>query len=119
MLRRLDQAAALVVALVGLIHLAVGREAFLSPSERGVWFVSAGFLMLTTGLANLACAGARPSRLHSLAAASGALAVLILGGLLAAADRQLLLAPQTLVVFVLAGFLSVRRLGEIVRADRR
>jgi hypothetical protein len=115
MLKRLDQAAAVIVSLVGLVHLLVGREAFLTPSERGVWFVSAGFLMLTTGLANLSCASVRPTRLQSLTGMSGALAVLILGGLLAVADPRLLLAPQTLVVFALGGFLSLRRLGELSR----
>ena len=119
MLRRLDQAAAVIVALIGLLHLAVGREAFLSPSERGVWFLSAGFLLFTTGLANLACAGVRPTRLQSLAAASGALAILVSGGLLAAGDRALLLSPQTLVLLGLGVFLSLRRLGELLGRSRR
>jgi hypothetical protein len=112
MMRRLDQAAAILVALVGLVHLAVGHQAFLAPTPGGVWFASAGFLLVTTGLANLACgASLRPGRLNSGAALSGAAAILVLGGLTAAADPNLLFAPQTLVLLVLGLFLAVRRLG--------
>jgi hypothetical protein len=90
-----DRIAAVLVALLGGLHLAVGAHAFAAPTQRGVWFLSAGFLLITTGLGNLACSkGASP--LQSLAAASGSLAILILGGLLGAADRHLLLAPRPL-----------------------
>lgn len=115
MLRRLDQAAAAVVSLIGVLHLVVGHQAFVSPTEGGVWFVSAGFLLVTTGLANLACAGVRPAKLQSLTAASGALAILVLGALIAAADRDLLFAPQTLVLLALGLLLSGLRFRDLLR----
>ena len=115
MLRRVDQAASLLVVAVGGLHLLVGRAAFTAPTERGVWFASAGFLLITTGLANLACAASPTSRLQSGAAASGALAILVLGGLLAAADPAMLAAPQTLTLFALGAFLLVLRLRELTR----
>ncbi len=119
MLRRLDQIAAALVSLIGVAHLVAGQQAFLAPTERGVWFVSAGFLLVTTGLANLACSStARTGRLHNLAGLSGALAILILGGLSVMADRDLLFAPQTLVLLALGGFLSVRRLAGLFTSRR-
>jgi hypothetical protein len=110
----LDRVAAVLVGLIGCVHLAVGARAFAAPSQHGVWFLSAGFLLITTGLANLACSrGASP--LQSLAGASGALAILILGGLIAASDRDLLLAPQTLALLGLGLLLSGLRLRELLR----
>lgn len=118
MFRRFDQSAAVLVGLIGLTHLAVGHRAFTSPTESRVWFVSAGFLLVTTGLANSACTNGRPTRLQSLTAASGALAILVLGALIAAADRDLLFAPQTLVLLALGLFLAVRRLGDLLGKRR-
>ncbi len=117
MLRHLDRAAGVLVVLIGLVHLGVGRAAFTHPTERGVWFVSAGFLLVTTGLANIA-ASRGASRLQSAAAASGSGAILILGALIAAADRDLLFAPQTLVLLALGAFLTALRLRGLISAPR-
>ena len=118
MLRTLDRAAGALVVLIGLLHLGVGHEAFTNPTERGVWFVSAGFLLVTTGLANLASANAA-SRLQSAAAASGSAAILISGALIAAADRELLFAPQTLVLLGLGAFLTALRLRQLTSGRRQ
>lgn len=115
MIRRLDQIAAVLVSLIGLVHLVVGREAFFNPTERGVWFASAGFLLVTTGLANLACAEGRSTRLQALTALSGSLAILASGGMLAVADPDLLFAPQTLVLVGVGVLLALLRLRDLSR----
>jgi len=113
MLRHLNRLAAGMIVVIGLLHLAVGHAAFTAPTERGVWFVSAGFLLVTTGLANMAASTAS-SRLQTVAAASGSLAILILGALIARADRDLLFAPQTLVLLALGLLLTALRLRELL-----
>ena len=119
MLRWIERIAAGLVLLIGLLHLAVGRRMFFEPTEQGVWFLSAGFLLVTTGLANLArAAEIRPSRLLSATAASGALAILALGALIAAASPELLLAPQTLVLLALGALLGAFSLRDVLRGRR-
>ena len=114
MLRRIDRTAATLVFLFGLLHLAIGYEAFIDPTEPRIWFASGGFLLVTAGLANFAAAGAG-SRLQSAAAASGSLAILILGALIARGDRALLLEPQTILLLAIGVLLTVLRLREIFR----
>lgn len=110
----LDRAAGALVASFGLLHLAAGHAAFLAPTEPRIWFAAAGFLLITTGLANLAASGSG-SRLQSAAAASGSLALLILGALLARAKPSLLLEPQTILLVAIGAFLTVLRLREVFR----
>lgn len=120
MLSRIDRIAASLVALFGLAHLAVGHRVFTDPTEARIWFAAGGFLLVTTGLANLAASGAG-SRLQSAAAASGTLAILILGALLARGGTGLLLEPQSLVLLALGLLLTGLRLREIFspRTDPR
>lgn len=110
----LDRAAGALIVLIGLVHLGVGRGSFFAPTERGVWFLSAGFLLVTTGLANIASVTAS-SRLQTVTAASGSLAILILGALIARSDPDLLFAPQTLVLLALGAFLSGLRMRDLFR----
>jgi peptidoglycan/LPS O-acetylase OafA/YrhL len=117
MLRRIDRIAAALVFLFGLLHLAVGYRAFTDPTEPRIWFAAGGFLLVTAGLANLAAAGAG-SRLQSAAAASGSLAILILGALIARGDRALLLEPQTLLLLAIGLLLTAFRLREIFQRPR-
>lgn len=117
MIRRINQIAGGLVCLFGLLHLAVGHAAFTSPTEARIWFASAGFLLLTTGLANIA-AGAADSRLQSAAAASGSIAILIIGALLARGKPELLIEPQTILLLTLGVMLSSFRLGEIFSLTR-
>ena len=114
MLRHIDRIAAASVFLFGLLHLAIGYKAFTDPTEPRIWFASGGFLLVTAGLANLAAAGAR-SRLQSAAAASGSIAILVLGALIARGKLGLLLEPQTILLLALGVLLTVLRLREIVR----
>lgn len=114
MIRRLDRLAALLVALFGLLHLYIGRAVFTDPTNPRIRFAAGGFLLVTTGLANLA-ASAGPARLASAAALSGTLALLILGALLAKGDPHLLREPQTIALLAIGAFLSVIRAGELVR----
>lgn len=113
MLAILDKAAAVLVVMVGVVHIGVGYTVFVAPTERGVWFVSAGFLLVTTGLANLASAQST-SRSQAAAAASGSLAVLILGALIASANPALLFSPQTLVLLALGIGLTGFRLRQLL-----
>ena len=114
MIRHLDRIAGALVVLIGLAHLAVGRAAFTAPTAPRIWFASAGFLLVTAGLANLACVS-RPSRLQAAAGISGGLAILILGALIVAGDRELLTQPQTLVLLALGVLLTVLRLRDLLR----
>src|SRR5687768_17401253 len=111
MVRRIDRIAAALVFLFGLLHLAVGYRAFIDPTEPRIWFAAGGFLLVTTGLANLAASGTR-SRLQSAAAASGSLAILVLGGLLARGELALLLEPQSLLLLAIGVLLTGLRLRE-------
>jgi len=116
MLRIVDQVAAVLVALFGAAHLAAGYGAFVSPTERGVWFLSAGFLLVVTGLANLARARAAiRNRLQSLAALGGSLAILISGALIAASSPALLFAPQSIALIALGFLLTVFSLRDLLR----
>lgn len=117
MTRKIDQVASGTVALFGLLHLAFGHAAFISPTPPRIWFAAAGFLLITTGLANLAASSA-PSRLQSAAALSGSIAILVIGGLLARGDPDLLMEPQTMVLLALGVFLSARRLREMIGFSR-
>jgi hypothetical protein len=112
-----DKVAGALVGLIGVVHLAVGHGAFTAPTQHGIWFLSAGFLLVTTGLANLAASN-RPTLLQCLAAASGSLAVLILGGLMARSNPELLKAPQTLALLGLGLLLTALRLRDLVRNRR-
>ena len=110
MARIIDQIAAGFVILLGFVHLAVGHQSFANPTERGVWFLSAGFLLILIGLTNLTRARAAVrSGLQSLAALVGALFILIMAGLMiAASDPGMLFEPATLALvgvgLMLAGF---------------
>lgn len=115
MIPRIDRIAAVLVFLFGLLHLAVGYRAFTEPTEARIWFAAGGFLLVTAGLANLAASGAG-SRLQSAAAASGSLAILVLGGLLARGELALLLEPQSILLLAIGILLTVLRLREIFRS---
>ena len=110
-MRTADKFAAWLVCLLGVAHLAVGHAVFIEPTDRRIWFASAGFLLIVTGLANL---GARDagSRIQSLAAAIGSLSIVVLGALLAQADPNLLMQPQTLTLIALGIFLTTCRLAD-------
>ena len=114
MKRRIDRIAAGLVFLFGLLHLAIGYKAFTDPTEPRIWFAAGGFLLVTAGLANLAAAGAG-SRLQSAAAASGSIAILVLGALLARGRMALLLEPQTILLLAIGVLLTAFRLREILR----
>ena len=114
LLRRLDRLAAILVALFGLLHLYVGRAVFTDPTNPRIWFAAGGFLLVTTGLANLA-ASAHPTRLAGASALSGNLALLILGALVARGDPELLREPQTLALLAIGAFLGAMRAREMIR----
>ena len=108
-IRFLDKACASLVALLGVVHLAVGRAAFTAPNPQRIWFASAGFLLIVTGLANLAAQG-KVDRAQTSAALVGSASILILGALIARSDPHLLWQPQTLVLLALGAFLTAMRL---------
>lgn len=112
-MRFADKGAAWLVCLLGAAHLAVGHAVFIEPNERRIWFASAGFLLIVTGLANLG-AQAGGSRMQSLAAAAGSASILVIGALLAFADPNLLIQPQTFTLLALGLLLTVNRLRELV-----
>jgi hypothetical protein len=114
LLHRLDRLAAILVALFGVLHLYFGRAVLTDPTNARIWFAAGGFLLVTTGLANLAAA-ARPARLASASALSGNLALLILGALIAKGDPGLLREPQTIALLAIGAFLSLMRAREIAR----
>lgn len=111
-----DIAAAWLVCILGIAHLAVGHAVFIEPTENRIWFASAGFLLLVTGLANLGAQG-RGTRMQSLAAAVGGLSILVIGALIALADPNLLIQPQTVILLALGLLLTVRRLREVIRRN--
>ena len=112
-MRFADKVAAWLVCILGAVHLAVGRAVFTDPNERRIWFASAGFLLIVTGLANVG-AQSGGTRMQSVAAIVGNLSILAIGFLLALADRELLTQPQTLTLLALGLFLTVNRLRELV-----
>ena len=115
-MRFADKLAAWLVCILGAVHLVVGHAVFTDPNERRIWFASAGFLLIVTGLANVG-AQSGGTRMQSLAAAVGNLSILVIGVLLALADRELLTQPQTLTLLALGLFLSVNRLRELVTSN--
>jgi hypothetical protein len=102
------KAAAILIILLGLVHLAVGHAAFLAPTEPRIWFASAGFLLIVTGLCNLA-AERVTDRLVSAAALIGSLSILILGAMFAAVAPDVAREPQSLLLIGLGLLLTVRR----------
>ena len=117
-MRFVDKAAAWLVCLFGIAHLAVGYTVFIEPTERRVWFASAGFLLMLTGLANLA-AQAQATRMSSLTGAVGSGSILVIGTLLALTNSNILAQPQTLVLLALGFVLTARRLRELsVKTER-
>lgn len=116
-MRFADRIAAWLVCILGIAHLAVGHAVFTEPNERRVWFASAGFLLIVTGLANLG-AQSGGTRMQSLAAATGSLSILVIGALIAWADPDLLTQPQTLTLLALGLLLTVNRLRELVTPNR-
>lgn len=111
-MRYADKASAWLVFIIGALHLAVGHAAFTAPSAPRIWFASAGFLLIVTGLANLA-AQDRAGKMQQAAALAGSSSILILGTLIAVSDRNLLTQPQTLVLLALGLILTVRRIRGI------
>ena len=117
-MRSADKVAAWLVCILGIAHLAVGHAVFIEPTERRIWFASAGFLLIVTGLANLGAQGGE-RRVQSLAAAVGSLSIVVLGALLARADPNLLTQPQTLTLLALGVVLTAFRLRDLTARDRR
>lgn len=111
-MRYLERIAGWLVTLFGAAHLLVGRAAFIDPTERRVWFASAGFLLIVAGLANLAAEEGR-SRMAAAAGLAGGLSILAIGGLLLAADGGLAMQPQTWLLLALGLLLSVARLRDL------
>jgi uncharacterized membrane protein HdeD (DUF308 family) len=114
----LDLVCAWLVALLGLLHLAVGRAVFTAPTTGRIWFASAGFLLIVTGLANVAAHG-KADRAQNGAALAGSVSILVLGGLIARSDPALLRQPQTLVLLALGAFLTLQRMQMLSRGRRR
>ena len=117
-MRFANKIAAWLVCIVGIAHLAVGHAVFIDPTERRIWFASAGFLLIVTGLANLAAQDAK-SRIQSLAAAVGSVSIVVLGALLARADPNLLMQPQTLTLLALGALLTICRMRELIAPGAR
>ena len=117
-MRWFDRVTAALILLVGAAHLAASAPVFSAPSERGVWFLSAGLFGLTAGLANLARAQAgAPSRLLSAASLSGSLGLLLMGGLLFAAGGDL--GPQAAVVLVVGAVAALFGAVDLLRRRSR
>src|SRR3954466_13844797 len=96
----LDLVCGWLVALLGLLHLAVGRAVFTAPTTGRVWFASAGFPLVVTGVANAAAPG-KADRAQNGGAVAGSVSILVLGALIARSDPALLRQPQTLVLLAL------------------
>lgn len=111
-MRLADRVAAWLVCLLGAAHLAVGSAVFAAPTQRRVWFASAGFLLIVTGLANLA-AQSGATRLQSLAGGVGSVSILIIGTLLAMAEPGLLTEPQTPILLAFGALLTACRVREL------
>ncbi len=105
-LRILDQVAAALILLTGIAHVAVGHRAFTETTEARVWFLSAGLMGITSGLANLARARSeRPSRLLALAGLSGSLGMVLVGVLMQRTPDPPPLGPASIAVFAV-GFIA-------------
>jgi hypothetical protein len=102
-MRWLDQGAAALILLVGLAHVAAASAVFGEPTERRVWFLSAGLFGITAGLVNLARARSGGSVLLRLAALSGSAGLVLMGALLCASGGEL--GAQAAVVLAI-GLLS-------------
>src|SRR4051812_7525101 len=116
--RSLDLICGWLVTVLGILHLAVGRAVFTAPTISRIWFASAGFLLIVTGLANVAAA-AKTDRAQNGAGLAGSLSILVLGALIARSDPALLRQPQTLVLLALGAFLTIRRLRMLAYRGRR
>lgn len=116
MVRAIDQIAAALVALIGVVHVAVGSRVFVEPTERGVWFLSAGLLLILIGLVNL-CRARAPVRfrLLTVTALCGALAIAVLGALIAASSPALLAQPQTVVLLAIGLVLTSMSVRDLFR----
>lgn len=113
--------AATLVLLFGMAHLAVGHRVFLAPTERGVWFLSAGLLLILIGLSNLAVAGrAAASRLAVATALFGSLSILLVGSLLVVAAPDSMASPQAVALLILGLVLAIACAGQLLgRRARR
>jgi uncharacterized membrane protein HdeD (DUF308 family) len=114
----LDLVCAWLVALLGVVHLVVGRAVFTAPTTPRIWFASAGFLLIVTGLANVGAHG-KADRSANGAGLAGSASILVLGVLIARSDPDLLRQPQTLVLLALGAFLTIQRLRAFTRGRRR
>ena len=117
-MRFADKAAAWLVCLLAIAHLTIGYHVFIEPTERRVWFMSAGLLLLVIGLANLA-AQAQTTRMNSVTGAVGGMSILAVGTLLALANASISVQPQTLVLLVVGVVLTVRRLQDLTIGTNR
>ena len=117
-MRMAVRAAAILLCVLGLVHLGVGYNAFVNPTEPRVWFAAAGFLLIVTGIACLAAEEA-PTRLNALSALAGTISVLILGLLFGAVAPNIIREPQSLLLIAVAAFLTVRLAGSLRRSRRR
>jgi hypothetical protein len=117
-MRFIDKASAWLVCLLGLAHLVVGRAVFIEPTERRVWFISAGLLLIVIGLVNLT-AQAHATRMNSLTGAVGGGSILLVGILLALANASIVAQPQTLILLGLGLVLTFRRLQELSTTTAR
>jgi uncharacterized membrane protein len=118
--RIVDQTISGLLLAVGILHVAAGSSVVLHPTDRGTWFISAGFLGITAGLANWARARtAAPSRLLALAALCGAAGVVVIGGLIAVQNPKALSTAPSLIVFAIAMSAAAFSAGDLIRGTRR
>lgn len=116
MMKRLDYAASLILLLVGLTHVAVGADAFSSPTIQKAWFISAGFFGATTALTNLARAAMQqPPPLLSIAALSGALGVFAIGLVVLAARQFELRLDPSVILLCMGSALTLFSAGALTR----
>ena len=114
--RIVDVTASALILLTGLAHVAVGHRAFTETTEARVWFLSAGLLGITAGLANLARATAeRPSRLLALAGLSGSLGPLSIGLLLQLTEEPPPVGPASYAVFAIGFAAAAFALRDLFR----
>lgn len=111
-----DRIAAVLVTVLGVAHLAVGHAVFFAPTERRVWFMSAGLLAVLIGLVNLACAGrSAVSRTAIAAALFGALSILLIGALLTVATPGSTTSPQAIALLGFGVVLAFARGAQLLR----
>lgn len=118
LMRYLDIGSAWLVCIIGVLHLAVGYAAFTAPTEGAIWFESAGFMLVVTGLANVA-AHRGAGRMQHVAGLAGSGSILVLGGLIARTDKDLLTQPQTLTLLALGAILTVHRIRGMTTPSRQ